>query len=187
MSRTALRKTIAAGTATQRTTARPRPSLESRSSPSAHRRSARRPATATGTPPRGPATQQKKGSAILRAISTGGREVSCVSRQEKPRQPLLRRSQNSQKCSHALRSKSLSGVCATGFVPHGAVSSTSLPLETPSTQLSTRLFPTEKAVRRVEPKATAIEHALVKIRQHHVRSDAGANQRPADPSRVFLY
>ncbi len=156
--------TTVAGTAKQRTTGRPppRPSLESRSSSSAHRRRASRLATATAAPQRGgtPA-RQKHGSAILRAISTGGREESCVSRQEKPRPPLLRRSQNSQKCSHALRSKSLSGVCATGFVPHGAVSSTSLSLETPSTQLSTHLFQTEKAVRRVEPKATAIEHALV--------------------------
>ena len=158
--------TTVAGTAKQRTTGRPqpRPSLESRSSLSAHRRRASPLATATATaaPQRGrPPARQKHGSAIPRAISTGGREESCVSRQEKPRPPLPRRSQNSQKCSHALRSKSLSGVCATGFVPHGAVSSISLSLETPSTQLSTHLFQTEKAVRRVEPKATAIEHALV--------------------------
>jgi hypothetical protein len=163
-----LRKTIAAGTATQRTTARLRQSLEYRSwleyrsSSSAHRRSACRLAAETAATLRGgPAVRQKIGSAILRAISPGGREVSSVSRQEKPRQPLFRCSQNSQKCSHALRSKSLSGVCATGFVPRGAVSSTSLSLKTPSTQLSTRLFQTEKAVRRVDPKATAIEHALV--------------------------
>ena len=158
--------TTVAGTAKQRTTGRPppRPSLESRSSSSAHRRRASRLATATAAPQRcGTPARQKHGCSRFceRISKAGGREESCVSRQEKPRPPLLRRSQNSQKCSHALRSKSLSGVCATGFVPHGAVSSTSLSLETPSTQLSTHLFQTEKAVRRVEPKATAIEHALV--------------------------
>ena len=167
---TALRKTIAAGTAMQRTTARSRPSQEFRRSSSAHRRRASLPAAVIGATLRGgrptrlrgsSALRQKKCSAILQAIATGGRELSSISRQEKLRQPLFRCSQNSQKRSHALRSKSLSGDCATGFVPRGAVSSISLSLETPSTQLSTRLFHPEKAVRRVDPKATAIEHALV--------------------------
>jgi hypothetical protein len=166
MWRTALRKTIAAGTATPRTTVPSHPSLESRSSPSAHCRSACRPATATAaTLRRGPAVRPHRSSELRQkkdsAISTGGRELSSVSRQEKLRQPLFRCSQNSQKRSHALRSKSLSGDCATGFVPHGAVSSTSLSLKNPSTQLSTRLFQPQKAVRRVDPKATAIEHAFV--------------------------
>jgi hypothetical protein len=172
MRRTARRKTIAAGTATQRSTAQPqaRPSpespsllefpswldspslleiqswLDSQSSSSAHRRRSSPSATTTAATLRGglpvrlrgsSALPRKGSSAILRGVLTSGREVSCLSRQEKPRPPLPRRSQNSQKCSHALRSKSLSGDCAAGFVPHGAGLEHFLSLNTRLTLLST--------------------------------------------------